>query len=51
VTRHDAAISVRAGFRDRELSELWPDQAGWRLSEAPAPPFGHLFVARRDAQL
>jgi hypothetical protein len=51
VTRHDAAVSVRAGFLGRELSELWPDPAGWRLAEGPARPFGHLFVARRDAAL
>ena len=50
VTRHDAVISVRAGFRGRELSALWPEQ-GWRLVERPAWPFGHLFVARRDALL
>ena len=47
-TLHDAAISVRAGFRDEELSRLWPDQApGWRLHEGAAGLFGHLFVARR----
>lgn len=51
VTRHDAATSVRAGFLGRELSALWPDPAGWRLAEGPARPFGHLFVARRDAAL
>ena len=51
VTRHDAAASVRAGFLGRELSALWPDPAGWRLAEGPARPFGHLFVARRDAAL
>jgi hypothetical protein len=51
VTRHDAAVSVRAGFRGRELSALWPEGGGWRLTEGPAPPFGHLFVARRDAPL
>jgi hypothetical protein len=49
VTRHDAAVSVRAGFRARELSALWPREPGWRLAEGPARPFGHLFVARRDA--
>jgi SAM-dependent methyltransferase len=49
VTRHDAVVSVRAGFRGRELSALWPDAGGWRLVERPAWPFGHLFVARRDA--
>jgi hypothetical protein len=49
VTRHDAAISVRAGFRDGELSACWPIAAGWTLTEKRAPPFSHLFVARRDA--
>ncbi len=47
VTRHDAPASVRAGFIGRELSELWPEKSGWRFSEGPAGPFGHLFVARR----
>ena len=31
VSRHDAVASVRAGFRDRELSALWPDRRGWSL--------------------
>jgi len=48
VTRHDARVSVRAGFRDDELSRLWPS-GGWTLEERGAPPFSHLFVARRDA--
>src|SRR5262249_46570355 len=26
VTRHDAVVSVRAGFAGRELSALWPDE-------------------------
>jgi hypothetical protein len=47
ITRHDAVASVRAGFAGRELSALWPP--GWDLTEQPAPPFGHLFVARRHA--
>jgi SAM-dependent methyltransferase len=47
VTVHDAKISVRAGFRDRELSDAWPDHARWRLTERRAGPFTHLFVARR----
>jgi 2-polyprenyl-3-methyl-5-hydroxy-6-metoxy-1,4-benzoquinol methylase len=46
VTRHDARASVHAGFRGRELSELWPQDAAWRLSERAAWPFSHLFVAR-----
>ena len=47
VSRHDAAASVRAGFRGTELSALWPTQQGWRLSERPAGLFSHAFVARR----
>lgn len=48
VTRHDAPVSVRAGFTGRELSSLWPDQAGWRLTERRAGWFSHLFVAKRN---
>ena len=48
VTRHDAVISVRAGFTGQELSAAWPAAAGWTLTERPARPFSHLFVARRD---
>lgn len=47
VTRHDAVISVRAGFRDRELSELWPSASGWKLDEAKTGLFSHGFVAFR----
>jgi hypothetical protein len=45
VTLHDAHISVRAGFLDRELSRLWPPEAGWRLSERRRGLFTHTFVA------
>jgi hypothetical protein len=48
VTRHDAVISVRAGFSGGELSACWPAADGWTLTEQAAPPFSHLFVARRD---
>jgi hypothetical protein len=48
VTRHDAVISVRAGFSGGELSACWPAADGWTLTEKAAPPFSHLFVARRD---
>ena len=51
VTRHDAAVSVRAGFRGRELSALWPQGDRWQTNERPAGAFGHLFVARRHAAL
>lgn len=47
VTRHDATASVRAGFCGEELSLAWPRDHAWRLSEAPAWPFSHLFIARR----
>ena len=49
VTRHDAPVSVRAGFAGRELSALWPAGEGWELRERPAGAFSHLFVARREA--
>ena len=45
VTVHDGKISVRAGFRDRELSALWPRESGWHLAESRAGLFTHLFVA------
>ena len=47
VTRHDAPISVRAGFGGRELSRLWPAGPGWSLHERPAGWFSHLFIAQR----
>jgi hypothetical protein len=47
VTRYDAAISVRAGFSGRELSTLWPADAGWQLTERRTGFFSHLFVARK----
>jgi len=46
VTLHDARISVRAGFRDRELSSLWPTGNGWQLLERRAGLFTHHFVAQ-----
>jgi hypothetical protein len=47
VTRHDAAVSIRAGFLGGELSTLWPDPARWELTDHRAGAFSHLFVARR----
>jgi len=53
VTRNDAVLSVRAGFRDSELTRLWPmPQADWTLREYPAGLFSHCFGAlrgKRDA--
>ena len=48
VTRHDAAVSVRAGFRDGEISALWPP-GPWSLREERRGLFSHLFVAKRSA--
>ena len=48
VTREDAVLSVRAGFRGAELAALWPAAApGWRLDEGAAGPFSHRFLAVR----
>jgi SAM-dependent methyltransferase len=47
VTMHDAPASVRAGFKGRELSAMWPRPGGWKLCEYPAGLFSHYFVARR----
>ena len=47
VTRHDAAVSVRAGFSGDELSALWPDRQNWRLMEHRAGAFSHLFIAQK----
>ena len=47
VTRYDAPVSVRAGFRAQELSPLWRGP-GWTLHEHPARLFTHCFVARRE---
>jgi SAM-dependent methyltransferase len=47
VTRYDAKISVRAGFKKNELSELWPAGIGWQLTERHAGLFSHYFEAQR----
>jgi hypothetical protein len=47
VTRHDATVSVRAGFLGEELSALWPADPRWRLRERRAGLFTHLFLAQR----
>ncbi len=47
VTRHDAVVSVRAGFRDRELSALWPGAGEWVVEEGPRGLFSHCFIATR----
>ena len=47
ITLHDSAASVRAGFRGKEISALWPREGGWDLSERGAIPFTHCFAANR----
>ena len=47
VTRHDAAVSVRAGFSGNELSASWGDRQNWRLTEQRAGAFSHLFTAQK----
>jgi len=47
VTRTDAVLSVHAGFREHELTALWPGAAGWNLQEAASGAFGHCFRATR----
>jgi Methyltransferase domain len=49
VTRHDALASVRAGFRDYEMSAYFPASLEWELLEFAAFPFTHCFAARRAA--
>lgn len=52
ITRHDAVLSVHAGFRDQELTGHWPRSSAtaraWRVRESAAGLFGHLFVAGRS---
>jgi hypothetical protein len=48
VTRHDAHVSVRAGFHGDELSRLWPESAEWSCEERKAGLFSHLFLAKRS---
>jgi hypothetical protein len=49
VTRHDAVVSVRAGFNGSELGALFGDRHAvrWAIRESSAGPFSHLFVAAR----
>ena len=50
VTRQDAVLSVQAGFRGQEISELWPaPAAAWLCEEHAAGLFSHCFSAQRGA--
>jgi len=49
VTREDAVLSVRAGFRGHELTALWPGSTfSWQCHEHTAGLFSHCFSARRN---
>jgi len=48
VTRHDAVVSVRAGFVGNELCALWPKTNKWELNEKGAGLFSHGFFAQRN---
>ena len=50
VTRHDAVISVRAGFRDRELTDLWPVRGEHVVEERRVGLFSHGFVVTTKTQ-
>ncbi len=47
ITQHDARMSVRAGFRGAEISQLWVKGGDWRLQECSAGLFSHSFMAER----
>jgi|HubBroStandDraft_2_1064218.scaffolds.fasta_scaffold299125_1 hypothetical protein len=50
VTRTDAVLSVAAGFRDSEMSALWPVGSGsWKLTERATGLFGQQLLAERTA--
>jgi hypothetical protein len=47
VTRHDAVVSVRAGFTGSELTTLWPGGSEWSVTERRVGLFTHFFGAMR----
>jgi len=48
VTREDAVLSVHAGFRAHEVTELWPGPGtAWQTHEYAAGLFSHCFSAQR----
>ena len=49
VTRHDAAASVRAGFRDAELTAQWPGQVHLDAARGPLTQAFAASGLRRDA--
>jgi hypothetical protein len=51
VTRHDAHVSMIAGFQGKELTMLWPANSGFQIDENEAGFASHLFMAYRDGFL
>jgi hypothetical protein len=51
VTRHDAVLSVHAGFRAAELTAAWPREGAWEIDEYAAGLFTHCFWARRSGKV
>jgi SAM-dependent methyltransferase len=49
VTRHDARVSVEAGFAADELTQAWTCRDAWALEERRIGPFTHFFCADRVA--
>jgi hypothetical protein len=49
VTQHDAVVSVRAGFKESELTALWPRSGDWNVSEFRSGFFTHVFGAWRPS--
>jgi hypothetical protein len=48
VTREDAVLSVHAGFREKEITALWPVNSDeWQVREYSAGLFSHCFYAER----
>jgi hypothetical protein len=47
VTRHDAVVSVRAGFTGQEITRLWPETQGWHVQESDPNWASHRFKAYR----
>jgi SAM-dependent methyltransferase len=45
VTRHDAPVSIHAGFNQQELQQLWPEsrKAEWKFEEKKCGLFTHWF--------
>jgi len=44
VTRQDAILSVKAGFKGSDLSPLWPELKQREILEREVGPFSHLFA-------